>query len=363
MRWVRYDWRKKLNLPEPKTMADVLKISKAFTKDDPNGDGKNDTYGLALEKTIIKQGFADVTAFFNGYHAYPGIWIKNADGKLVYGSVQPEMRTALAQLQTMYKDGEIDPEFGVKDSGTEAGLVTAGKIGMTYGMLWNPLYPLDSSMKIDPKADWRVYPVVSADDQPAKTQLDNAISGYFVVTKNFKHPEALVKLMNLFVHVGWDQSVPEAQYAKLWNWFKDFEFRIFPEDNSNFDRLAKAISTKDPSVLKSSDKPTYQHMIDWLNGSGNPTDWAYYAVFNANGPIKLLHYYANNHLYVYNAFFGAPTPTMVSKEAILQKMEIEMLTKVIMGSPLSDFDKFVSDWKKLGGDQMTAEVNDWYKSR
>jgi len=27
------------------------------------------------------------------------------------------------------------------------------------------------------------------------------------------------------------------------------------------------------------------------------------------------------------------------------------------------FDDFVGQWKELGGDQITQEVNDWYKNR
>jgi putative aldouronate transport system substrate-binding protein len=33
-----------------------------------------------------------------------------------------------------------------------------------------------------------------------------------------------------------------------------------------------------------------------------------------------------------------------------------------MGSPISTFDTFVRDWKAQGGDTITKEVSDWYKS-
>jgi multiple sugar transport system substrate-binding protein len=43
---VRSDWLKKVGLPAPKTWADLEKVAKAFTTQDPDGNGKNDTYGL-----------------------------------------------------------------------------------------------------------------------------------------------------------------------------------------------------------------------------------------------------------------------------------------------------------------------------
>ena len=45
----------------------------------------------------------------------------------------------------------------------------------------------------------------------------------------------------------------------------------------------------------------------------------------------------------------------------LKTLEIEKFTKIILGHDTVDsFDKFVEDWKKLGGDKITTEVNEWY---
>ena len=47
----------------------------------------------------------------------------------------------------------------------------------------------------------------------------------------------------------------------------------------------------------------------------------------------------------------------------LETMRDEIYTKIIIGeSSIDDFDTFVADFNKLGGDDMTAEVNEWYSS-
>ncbi|AUG99475.1 sugar ABC transporter substrate-binding protein [Prodigiosinella confusarubida] len=46
--YIRKDWREKLGLPQPKTWADLKALAKAFTLKDPDGNGKNDTYGFGL---------------------------------------------------------------------------------------------------------------------------------------------------------------------------------------------------------------------------------------------------------------------------------------------------------------------------
>ncbi|MFD0631448.1 ABC transporter substrate-binding protein [Catenulispora yoronensis] len=45
---VRQDWLDKLGLQPPKTWDDLAKVAQAFTTQDPDGNGKNDTYGLAV---------------------------------------------------------------------------------------------------------------------------------------------------------------------------------------------------------------------------------------------------------------------------------------------------------------------------
>src|SRR5690606_24808001 len=127
--WIRTDWLNNLGLEPPKTMADVLAISKAFTERDPDGNGKPDTLGLGVTKGLWG-GSNGLEGFMAGYKAYPNIWTEDSSGKLQFGSIQPEVKKALQVLQDMFKSGQIDKEFGIKDGGKVAEDITAGKIGM-----------------------------------------------------------------------------------------------------------------------------------------------------------------------------------------------------------------------------------------
>ncbi len=80
-----------MDIAPPASMADVLEIAKRFTAEDPNGSGAADTIGLAVTKDLWG-AIAGLQGFFNGYHAYPGIWFEK-DGQLQYGSVQPKCAT------------------------------------------------------------------------------------------------------------------------------------------------------------------------------------------------------------------------------------------------------------------------------
>lgn len=66
-------------------------------------------------------------------------------------------------------------------------------------------------------------------------------------------------------------------------------------------------------------------------------------------------------IYIPQAYTGANTPAMQSKGGILVKLEGDTFINIIYGKkPVTEFDNFVKEWKSLGGDDMTKEVNDWY---
>lgn len=46
--FIRIDWLEKLNLKVPQTTEELLQVAKAFAEQDPDGNGKKDTYGIAL---------------------------------------------------------------------------------------------------------------------------------------------------------------------------------------------------------------------------------------------------------------------------------------------------------------------------
>ena len=54
---------------------------------------------------------------------------------------------------------------------------------------------------------------------------------------------------------------------------------------------------------------------------------------------------------------------MTAKMGTLDSLRDEVFVKIIVGDyDISEFDKFVADWKKLGGDQISEEINTWYDS-
>lgn len=363
--WVRTDWLEKLNLPEPKTMNDVFKIAEAFATQDPDGNNKQDTQGLGAAKEFygLEPG---LDGFFNGYHAYPKSWVADSAGKLVYGSIQPEMKEALKKLQEMYKNGYIDREFGVKDKEKFIQTVNAGKLGMFYGADWSPLLFLDGKA-LDAKMEWKPFKLPSIDDKKAKSQTAYNVNQYYVVRKGMEHPEAAVKLLNAASH-EWDRSkyplTDMNRNGDVEKWKYAFLQASNPIQNVElYEDVKNALEKQDESLLDVVSNPGQANFYKGINDykNGNMSGWGFTRFYDA---ITLLYDYQKNDGFQLTEFISGPTPTMVEKQATLLKMELETFTKIVMGeSSIDAFDEFVANWKKLGGDTITEEVAKWKASR
>ncbi|CAM3325384.1 Extracellular solute-binding protein [Paenibacillus lactis] len=366
MLWVRTDWLKKLNLPEPKTIEDVVRIATAFAKEDPDGNGKADTRGLGVNNTLF-QMHGTLKGFFNGYKAYPDIWVKDESGNLVFGSIQPEMKTALEQLTKLYADGIIDQEFAVKPWDKLAEEIAAGKLGLAYGTVSDGGHIHSKNIDNEPNASWRPYPIVSVDGSPAVPQLQDTATNFYVVKKGAKNPEAMIQIANIYL-----KHYYETNYAPEPNPFISDADGVFPGKyhpvqidplNVNLEaykQVQEAWKKGDGSHLGFPASVHFERLTQYKEGDKKL--WFATAVFGPEGSYSVIDYYNTNNLGIYSEFQGAATPTMSQKMSSLKKMQDEAFTKIIMGqSPISAFDQFVVDWKKLGGDQITEEVNEWYK--
>ncbi|MDG0790087.1 extracellular solute-binding protein [Cohnella ginsengisoli] len=207
--WIRTDWLKNLNLPAPKSMQDLFEVARAFAKNDPDQNGKQDTQGLVfINSSVSGHGI------FNGFHAYPSTWIQDGSGKVVYGGVQPEVKEALRQLQQLYKDGAIDQEFAVKDWGKVNDMTTAGEAGIIFGAHW--FGQLVHNLKVkDPKSEWEPFLIPSDDDQPTKIALDSPVIEYYVVKKGEQKSGSARKNVQFLLRPDRRQTSDTGQLSSL----------------------------------------------------------------------------------------------------------------------------------------------------
>lgn len=363
--FIRKDWLDNLGLAEPKNHEDVLQIMKAFKERDPDQNGKNDTFGTALVQGLFTSPLGDLRGFFNAYHAYPTAWYEAQDGNLIYGSIQPEMKPALAKLREMYAAGHIDKEFGVKNETKVAEDVAAGKIGLLYHKDWGPFWPLNVSHDNDNNAMWYAYPLMSVDSQPAKSAIWSGANGWVGISAEAEHPEAIVQMLNMYIEKNWGETADAGKYfgggdtEGLW---KLSPIAILHPDN-NFLILegVKHIMNNGGSTegVASNAVSMYDSIMKYRNG--DHSNWSFEAVYAPNpwSTIEVTKVYQDSNPPV--PAFTTWTQTIEDKGAVVDKILNDAFTKIIIGeSDISSFDTAVADWKKQGGEQITKEMNEWY---
>lgn len=367
--WVRQDWLDKLELGQPTTMDELYEVIKAFKEKDPDGNGANDTIGMMLNNDYLNSpGTSSAMGLFNGFGAYPQAWVDDGAGGLVYGSTLPEIKDALVFMAKLYAEGLLEPDFSVRDGMKEAESAASGRGGLQYGAQWNSIWPLQGAIDNNPAAVWTPLALPSATGQPAMAQNRLNITRYFVVNAKFEHPEALFKLLNLYVEKFSTQD--KADYARFLvndTGAETFDlhgtmFKVFPpirniEAHYN---VLKALETGDPSFLSAEDYNYYDTMVRFKAGDLTQAGGA--KVFGPGGSQSILGHYLDNNLIMRDKFYGAPTPIMGQRMQLIRDKEMEFFTKVIMGEESVDsFDDFIKDLNALGLDKVTLEVNEWTK--
>ncbi|MFU1798465.1 extracellular solute-binding protein [Paenibacillus azoreducens] len=354
--WIRKDWLDKLGLQEPKTLDDIEAVAKAFIEKDPDGNGKADTIGLPGSPTDLVNGDNGFASLFSYFDAYPGYWMKDKEGKVSYGSIQPQVKDALAKLRDWYAAGLIDKEFALRKEAYE--LMSGGKAGMFFGPWWMPWGPLGDAVKNDPKSNWIALAAPLDAEGNFKTHTVPVSSSFVVVKKGVEHPEAAMIALNTTV-AGERGTDPDA---------KQLDNRV----NPGYWPMRLVIENADTVTRK------HDMLRDVLDGKSKPEDMIpemqeIYAKAKAADfdPVKDLGAWQPYYSYTIGSdplhgplkpaenLFTSITKTMELKNATLSKMEKETYLKIIMGKePLDSFDAFVEQWKKLGGDQITKEVRE-----
>lgn len=373
--YIRADWLKNLNLQAPTTMEEFEQVAEAFVKNDPDQNGINDTYGISMNKNFLINAWGfDARGIFYAYESYPGGWLKGDDGKLVAGDIQPGTKDALAKLQSWYSKGILDKEFALKDENKASEDIVAGKVGITLGEWWVPNWPLNLNKDKDPKADWIAIPLPTVNGKPSKTLISQTLNEIMVVNKKYKNPEAAIKLANFYLELqkpkyidknSPDYRGPNNGYVYLWFMprliYRNFLNDAFEAVNTALDAKQEKLDIPDDFLAAGDAAQFFTESKKYLANPKDNVAWGvYYSRVAKDGGFGLAKKAMDSNNIVKNEFFGIQTPTQVERGASLNKLIAETFTKIIMGESLDEFDKFVSSWKNLGGDDITEEVNEWY---
>jgi putative aldouronate transport system substrate-binding protein len=336
---IRKDWLDKLNLKVPETMDDYYNVLKAFTEQDPDGNGKKDTIGFVgyVEADTLGR-FIWVRDVFN--HA--NNWKVDGD-KIIHPDELPGTRDALVWLNKAYKEGFISPDIAVMKLSQMKDLLKSGKGGMFSESMQQDWILLSDLRKIEPKADYLPLSYVQGPGGKFAGR-DSGHFGMYVIPK--KVPEAKMKQILSIMDKGSSEEISDiANFGIKGTHYNIVDGMKISTEQAFKDNVSQEVFGQ---IFLFNDR--YMRAY----GTGIPKDF-----YETNK--KTVDAREQNSV-------ADPTLNLISETGVkytpeFNKKSQDLKTKIIMGSePITAWDQFV---EKLKTDQTfqqyVKEMNDAYK--
>jgi putative aldouronate transport system substrate-binding protein len=345
----RGDWLKNVGITKtPETLQEFETAIYKFRNEDPDKNGKKDTYGMS--NNIMGAIFG---AF--GITDPRGLGTILKDGKVVYTFTQPEAKEALAYLQKWYKDGVIDPEFvtGENKGGYWAlsHALINGRIGVTGSISFYhvnpPLYDGDPGSqnyqeikKVNPNAEIICgKPPVGPNGKSGTFQSGVLGESVGITTKGAKDPritETVLKMLDALYSDDMDYAALNS-YGKKdvdYNITKDGIYNLLiktPAEARKKGLFVYTFGAQNPDITKKFNPPLYAYADKVANFTG------------------------------YVGLTIPPTETVTKNTETLNKIVTEACINIITGAkPVDSLDEYVKQFKSNGGDECEKAMTDAY---
>ena len=110
--FMRSDWLDTLKLSVPETLDELKEVLRAFTQDDPDRNGKNDTYGYGGVGVWGANG--EFMPFFGAFGVMPGYYSLSGN-RVVTHSISEEYKQSLMYIRDIVAKGYVHPEVFIMD--------------------------------------------------------------------------------------------------------------------------------------------------------------------------------------------------------------------------------------------------------
>ncbi|MBD2843804.1 extracellular solute-binding protein [Paenibacillus sp. IB182496] len=206
---VRKDWMDNLGIPVPEnsemSVEEFTDMLHRFTFDDPDGNGKDDTYGFGsfVDANKILQPVLTSELGHYGWQAYGGgeydytlpEYDRNSD---VYANV-------LGYTRDLYASGVLDPDSPINDNKTASERFERGITGVVRDFAGYVKRKEDALHKLNPEAELTYLFVQGPEGEVKGGVYGTGIWGVWAITSAAEHPEKAVEVFDyLLSDEGWD---------------------------------------------------------------------------------------------------------------------------------------------------------------
>jgi putative aldouronate transport system substrate-binding protein len=352
---MREDWLQQVGIMrQPETLDELEQAFIKFRNNDPDNNGKKDTYGMTGKAETPTDIFNVV---FGAYGVYPGIFVEQ-NGKVARGEIQPGAKDALTLLNKWYKEELIDPEFMVNKNNNVEEKFIVGAAGAVQNSWWTfvPQRTFFSG---------KFYEAMTAKNPSIKLAVLNApkgptgqqgmiqtnpvrISGLLYGKHLDKDRAKLTKYLQLAEETNFDVKMLEMSYYGE----EGVTFKKTGEGSYEFIPPYDQLDARNKYGVNRAAYPIPGHFNDYEMLTPFMTDQKLLPLrkeMEKKGTGK------------YDILLPLPKPLYSEYSDRLDKYTTNQFVQFISGKrPLSQFDQFVEEWNKMGGSKVMEEAQKVY---
>ncbi len=340
----RTDWAEKLELAEPSTPEAVYDMLYAFTYNDPDGNGQDDTIGM--EMTLHTGPFDIIQTWFGCGNGWAEV-----DGKLVPVWMQDEYMEAVDYIKGLYDDGLMPADWATRPTDTWSDGCKKGENGVFIDVL-------DSGKRI-----WNYFvaeetytPSVVNPDESARMTLYGAVNdrtlatagyaGYYTLSATtLDTPEKIEAALTLLDKLNDPEMLILTQYG-----IEDLNYKMEDGYLVKLDQEDKVLSNNYMGLNQLlAFLPSTEAANSYIPLKRNERDQAQEDAYAAALPKAVLNPALS---------FLANSPTYADDGKTLDDAVTAARTQYICGAITKEqFEQAIQTWRDQGGDKIIEEVN------
>ncbi len=336
----RGDWAKKLGIAPPKTTEEVYAMLMAFTKNDPDGNGRQDTWGAV----------AWPTNFWSPLFNAPNGWRENPDGTLTAQVETDEYRQSVDFARRLFAAGAYHPDAPSLTGEQGRDAFKSGKVGLFsdgYIRWWgtNSYTRLIRSLS-SPTVE--LTPLLPPDASSKLGVLHNS-AGYYgfmaIPARLGKDTEKVKELLRVLDYLAAPFGSEEWRFLRY-----GFEGVHHTTDADG----AFTLTDKGKADIGPFQTLVYPLMSEYLFFSPGTDDAR--TALDVNKRMGTIA--------IDNPTWNLYSPTGATRQAQLDQLTRDRWIEIVAGrQPLSAVDDLVRDWRSRGGDMIRKEYEEALKER
>lgn len=337
--FMRQNWATDAGIPQPRNAEEFLQLMKAFTQDDPDGNGQPDTWGLG---GVTGTDFA--YGFFAQVFRVPNGWRRNPDGSLTHAIETDEFRQTVAFLRQMFEAGIYHPDSATMSTSEVRDLQVGGRIGAYQGVYTGLPQPVigqrDRLRQATPPGEAVGLVPFGHDGGEGVAYNTPGYAGHVMISAQAgQDPERVQELLRILDYFA------APPFSEEWN-FLWYGIEGVHYDLESDGRHVRTEQAQTDGVL------TFNNI---LYGSvpfyypHRPEEARY--IQELFGELVAIG--------IDNPTWGLTSLTAVEETVVLNQLRSERINAIVQGrESLDAIDQLISDWRSRGGDQIRQEYEE-----